>query len=107
MSRLTAAFVGLAISMSACSGLPDAECPPPQQLRFDCREAVAAAVAQLPSGHPNVVRVQVVRGDFRAVLHGGSDAHVVFTYADGSRVAVPLIADDTTGVPLPGEAGPY
>jgi hypothetical protein len=96
----------VAIGMSACSSLSKAECPPGQELRFDCGEAVAAAVAQLPSGHPKVVRVQVVRGDFRAVLHGGSDAHVVFTYAGGSRVAVPLMADDT-GRPLPGEAEPY
>jgi hypothetical protein len=74
---------------------------------FDCAETVRTAVEQLPRDHPRIVRVQVVQGDFRPVFFGGSDAHVVFAYIDGSRVAVPLYADDTTGDLLPGEAGPY
>jgi hypothetical protein len=61
----------------------------------DCADAVDTAADQLPAGRPEVVRVQVLPGDFRPIVGGhGSAAHVVFTYSNGSRTAVPLYTDD-------------
>jgi hypothetical protein len=74
---------------------------------FGCSTAVSTAVTQLPSSHAAIVRVQVVRGDFRPVTYGGSLEHVVFSYSDKSRVAVPLYVDTATGEMVPGELGAY
>jgi hypothetical protein len=101
------ALVAIAIGLAACSGLPNAECPPPSQLSVGCSDAVNAAVGQLPSDHPAVVRMQVVRGDFRPVTHGGSLVHVVFTYSGGARVAVPIYQLEPNGEVTAGEAGKY
>ena len=111
MAALASAVVALIVG--GCSSLPTPECPPSlsalgSQVTVDCDDAVAAAAPELPADHPKVVRVQVVPGDFRAVYGGfGSDAHVVFTYSTGSRVAVPLYVEDTTGELIPDEIGSY
>jgi len=103
----------VAVVLSSCAALPVAECPPSpsvpgSQVEVSCADAVAAAVSKLPAGHPVVVRVQVVPGDFRPILGlGGSAAHVVFTYSDRSRVAVALYVDDTTGELIPDELDTY
>jgi hypothetical protein len=103
MNRLGAGLAAIAIGLAACSGLPDAECPPPSQMPVSCSDAVNLAVAQLASDHPAVARVQVVRGDFRPVMFGGSLVHVVFTYSGGVRVAVPVYQFEPNGEVTAGE----
>jgi len=98
-------LVAIAIALGGCSGLLDAECPPPSQVRIACSDAVDVAVRQLPSDHPAVVRVQVVRGDFRPVMFGGSLVHVMFTSSNGARVAVPIYQFQEDGEVTAGEPG--
>jgi hypothetical protein len=101
------------VLLGGCASLPAPECPPTpspadSQVAVDCADAVDAAADHLPAEHPEVVRVQVVPGDYRPIFGGfGSAAHVVFTYPDGLRVAVPIFVDDTTGELIPDEPGEY
>lgn len=105
MRRLAGGLIAITIGLAACSGLPDAECPPPSQVPVSCSDAVNLAVRQLPPKHSAVARVQVVRGDFRPVMFGGSLVHVVFTYSGGARVAVPIYQFEPNGEVTAGEAG--
>lgn len=126
--RVTA-FVGLAVLIAACSGvpLPRAECPvlssTPGPGDLGCSEAVAVASAALPSGHVSVVRIHFQWGGYCAPgsycpLIGPSAGIVIFTFQprfgsrttdgyvqvvredDGQvRVASPLTAIDAQGIP--------
>ena len=107
LNQLLAGLIAITIGLAACSGLPDAKCPRPSQVPVGCSDAVNVAVAQLASDHPAVVRVQVVRGDFRPVMFGGSLVHVVFAYSGGARVAVPIYQFEPDGEVTAGEAGTY
>jgi hypothetical protein len=108
--RSVTGAVVLTVVLSACAGLPDPECPPPPEVPFGCDYAVSTAAARLPSSHPIIVRIQVVKGDYRPLFPSlGSAAieHVIFTYKDRSRVAVALYMDMWTGELIADEAGRY
>jgi hypothetical protein len=102
MFRLARCFAGAALAsmlLVGCAPLLTPECPPlpsgqDQPRAVDCQDAAAVALERL-GDHQGIIRTQVVLGDFRPLVGGAtSDAHVVFTYRDGARVAVPLYLTD-------------
>lgn len=100
------AIFGLAFGLllPACTfAVLQPECEPKPAIMataISCDQAVTFARSQLPSDHPHVTRIQSLYGEFRPIIGMAvsntvvppTRAYVVFTYAGGSRVAVPLIA---------------
>lgn len=110
LRRVALGLVSAAGIASGCLLGPGAECPSlPAGLdgRLDCPRAVAAAWGKLEDDDRPIRRVQLVPGDFRATTgwRTGYTAHVVFTFEDGDRLAVPLTVGE--GRMYIGPAGEY
>lgn len=93
---VAAAQIGVLVAGCSSTG-PVAECDSPRPsgtLAISCQDAVTLARSQLSASHATITRVQFLYGDFRPISPQvnwpGVRAYVVFTFADGSRDAVPV-----------------
>lgn len=93
-----AAAATLAAALLAGCGLtgPVPECDQGNHdgsVTISCQDAVSVARDQLPTGHPDVTRIQFLYGSYRPLLPqlgGAVPAYVVFTFSDTTRLAVQL-----------------
>ncbi len=95
-SVIAATLAGALLAGCSTPG-PTAECDPGRPSgspTISCHEAVSLARTQLPGSHAEIARIQFLYGDFRPISPQvnwpGVRAYVVFTFADGFRVAVPV-----------------
>jgi hypothetical protein len=116
MRGLARPIVAVALTCALVAGCgtagPEPECDagrPSGSASISCQDAVSLARARLPGSHAMITRVQFLYGDFRPILPQvnwpGVRAYVVFTFAGGSRQAVPVTL--TGGTLTAGSPQPY